>query len=71
MAPPLATDPLQLQARWRERQLDIFFRTGRPIFNIHQGTMHVRSCNNPLFFRDPLLHYIPTHFIQHVERKKD
>ena len=70
MAPPLATDTFQLQALWRERQLDIFFRSGRPIFNIQQDTMHVRSCNNPLFFRDPLLHY-STPFIQRVERKKN
>ena len=67
----LATnDPILRQHIWRQRQLDILFRTGRPIFNIQQDTIHIRSCNNPIFFRDPLIHYIPTTFIQHVERKK-
>jgi hypothetical protein len=68
----LATnDPILRQHIWRQRQLDILFRTGRPIFNIQQDTIHIRSCNNPLFFRDPLsLHYISTSFIQRVERKK-
>ena len=41
------------QSIWREKQLLIFYRTGRPIFNIDETTMHIRSHNNPYFFPDP------------------
>jgi hypothetical protein len=37
---------------WRERQLDIFYRTGRPIYNIDCNTQHLRSHNNPTGYRD-------------------
>jgi len=43
------------QSIWREKQLHIFYRSGRPIFNIDQSTMHIRSHNNPYFFPDPLI----------------
>jgi hypothetical protein len=37
---------------WRERQLDIFYRTGRPIYNIDFNNQHLRSHNNPTVYRD-------------------
>ena len=43
------------QSIWREKQLRIFYRTGRPIFNIDEQTMHIRAHNNPYFFPDPLI----------------
>jgi hypothetical protein len=43
------------QSIWREKQLHIFYRTGRPIFNIDPNTMHIRAHNNPYFFPDPLI----------------
>ena len=49
------------QSRWRDKQLHIFYRTGRPIFNIDEKTMHIRSHNNPYFFPDP-------HIVQHAPR---
>ena len=50
------SDPILRQHIWRQRQLDIFFRTGRPIFNIDPYTIHIRSHYNPGFFQDPLNH---------------
>ena len=49
------------QSLWREKQLHIFYRSGRPIFNIDQTTMHIRSHNNPYFFPDP-------HIVQRAPR---
>jgi len=46
---------------WREKQLDIFYRTGRPIFNMDKHTLHLRSHNNPPYFKEP--HH---QFWQHV-----
>jgi hypothetical protein len=37
---------------WREKQVDIFYRNGRPIFNMTKHTMHLRSHNNPRFFKE-------------------
>lgn len=36
-----------------EKQLDIFYRTGRPIYNITLDTCHLSSHNNPLRFIEP------------------
>ena len=41
------------QHRWRERQLDIFYRTGRPIFNMNINNMHLRTYNNPSMYKEP------------------
>jgi hypothetical protein len=53
--------PHAKQSIWREKQLHIFYRTGRPIFNIDEKTMHIRSHNNPYFFTDP-------HIVQRAPR---
>jgi len=59
------------QSIWREKQLRIFYRTGRPIFNIDEKTMHIRSHNNPYFFPDPHIVQRPPRPIKyHDERKK-
>jgi hypothetical protein len=60
------------QSLWREKQLHIFYRTGRPIFNIDESTMHIRAHNNPYFFPDPLIvQRTPTPIRHDDERKKD
>ncbi len=60
------------QSIWRDKQLHIFYRSGRPIFNIDQNTMHIRSHNNPYFSPDPThLHKIPTPIDHDDERKKN
>ena len=38
------------QSTWRQKQLDIFYRTGKPIFNMTIETQHIRSNNNPHYF---------------------
>jgi hypothetical protein len=38
------------QDKWRQKQLDIFYRSGKPIFNITLETQHIRSNNNPHYF---------------------
>lgn len=40
------------QYYWRERQLNIFYRNGRPIYNIDCNNQHLRSHNNPTYYRD-------------------
>lgn len=37
-------------AKWRQKQLDIFYRTGKPIFNISLETQHIRSNRDPHHF---------------------
>lgn len=38
------------QEKWRQKQLDIFYRTGKPVFTMTLDTQHIRSKNNPYFF---------------------
>tara|TARA_B110000483_G_C17851340_1_gene410504 strand:- start:99 stop:299 length:201 start_codon:yes stop_codon:yes gene_type:complete len=38
------------QNKWRQKQLDIFYRTGKPIFRVTLETIHIRSNNNPNHF---------------------
>ena len=60
------------QSIWRDKQLHIFYRTGRPIFNIDQSTMHIRAHNNPYFFNDTLfVHKIRAPIYHDDERKKN
>jgi hypothetical protein len=63
------------QSIWRDKQLHIFYRTGRPIFNIDETTMHIRAHNNPYFFPDPLIVQRTPRVIKHDdddhERKKN
>ena len=58
------------QSIWREKQLHIFYRSGRPIFNIDQTTMHIRSHNNPYFFPDPLIVQQTPRPIEHDDERK-
>jgi hypothetical protein len=43
---------LQKQENWRQKQLDIFYRTGKPIFTMTMENMHIRNNNNPHFYVD-------------------
>ena len=40
------------QEIWRQKQLDIFYRTGKPIFRVTEKTQHIRSNIDPLYFRE-------------------
>jgi hypothetical protein len=42
----------QKQERWRQQQIQIFYGTGKPIFNITKDTQHIRVHNNPSFYKD-------------------
>ena len=35
---------------WRQKQLDIFYRTGKPIYNVTLETQHIRSNRDPYNF---------------------
>ena len=37
---------------WRQKQLDIFYRTGKPIYNVTLETQHIRSNRDPNYFRE-------------------
>lgn len=41
---------VKAQTKWREKQLDIFYRTGKPIFRVTLETVHIRSNSNPNYF---------------------
>lgn len=46
-------DPVKSkQELWRRKQFEIFYSTGRPIFNIDEETQHLRRHNNPYFHED-------------------
>jgi hypothetical protein len=38
------------QEQWRQKQLDIFYRTGKPIHRITLDTQYLRTNNTPHFF---------------------
>ena len=40
------------QELWRKKQFEIFYASGRPIFNIDEETQHLRRHNNPYFHED-------------------
>ena len=40
------------QELWRQKQLQIFYGNGRPIFNISDETRHIRCHNNPYHHKD-------------------
>jgi len=48
----------QKQEKWRQRQLNIFYKTGRPIFDISVDTEHLRPHNNPHYHRDPAMYQV-------------
>ena len=45
---------LERQELWRQKQFNILYGNGRPIFNIDEETQHIKSHNNPYFQNDPL-----------------
>lgn len=40
------------QEIWRNKQFNIFYGSGRPIFNIDQENEHLRYHRNPYFVKD-------------------
>lgn len=52
------------QEIWRSKQFNIFYGSGRPIFDIDEDTQHLRYHRNPSFLKDYSKHscgknYIP------------
>jgi len=43
---------IEKQEKWRQKQIDIFYRTGKPVFTMTLDTIHIRSHNNPSYFVD-------------------
>jgi len=43
---------IQKQEIWRQKQVQIFYKSGKPIYNITEATQHIRSHNNPYFYKD-------------------
>lgn len=48
----IKTNPIIHQEKWRQRQLNLLYRQGRPIFNVSMETQHLRSHINPYFYID-------------------
>lgn len=48
-------DFIKTHERWRRKQFNIFYGSGRPIFNISTETEHLRSHQNPLYAKDPYI----------------
>lgn len=40
------------QEIWRQKQLDIFYRSGKPIFRVSNSTRHLKSNIDPLSFKE-------------------
>ena len=40
------------QEKWRQKQLNIFYRTGKPIYTMTLENMHLRSKNNSNYYVD-------------------
>jgi hypothetical protein len=57
------------QQQWREQQVDVLYRTGRPIFNINQHTAHLRGHNNPAFYKDLRTDFWKPVFIPYTKHK--
>uniref|UniRef100_A0A6C0FD42 Uncharacterized protein n=1 Tax=viral metagenome TaxID=1070528 RepID=A0A6C0FD42_9ZZZZ len=43
---------MERNERRRQKQVDIFYRTGRPIFKITKDNQHLRRFSNPLYYTD-------------------
>jgi hypothetical protein len=46
------SEAVKKQEIWRQKQIQIFYRSGKPIFTIDNNTQHIRSHNNPYFYKD-------------------
>lgn len=59
--------PQEKQEIWRQKQLHIFYGTGRPIFQMNEHNMHLRKYRDPEFYyylkrrlpREDLRYYTP------------
>lgn len=45
---------LEKQEKWRQKQLDIFYRNGRPIYTMRLHPIHLHKNTNQLFFVEKL-----------------
>jgi len=44
--------PIEKQEIWRQKQIYIFYGSGRPIFNINEKNMHMKSVyDNSYYFQ--------------------
>lgn len=46
------SEAVKKQELWRQKQIQIFYRSGKPIFTVNNNTQHIRSHNNPYFYKD-------------------
>ena len=46
------SESVKKQEIWRQKQIQIFYRSGKPIFTMDEETEHIRSHNNPYFYKD-------------------
>jgi hypothetical protein len=46
------SEAVKKQEIWRQKQIQIFYRSGKPIFTMDEETEHIRSHNNPYFYKD-------------------
>lgn len=56
------------QEIWRNKQFNIFYGSGRPIFDIDEDTQHLRYHRNPSFFKDYNKHSSGRNYIP-IEKK--
>jgi len=43
---------VEKQELWRQKQFQIFYGNGRPIFNINKDTQYIKSHNHPYSYKD-------------------
>ena len=46
------SEAVKKQEIWRQKQIQTYYRSGKPIFTIDNNTQHIRSHNNPYFYKD-------------------
>jgi hypothetical protein len=58
------------QEIWRNKQFNIFYGSGRPIFDINIDTQHLRYHRNPSFLKDYNKHSSGRNYIPIQKNKK-
>ena len=61
----------QKQEIWRQKQIQIFYGSGKPIFTINEETQHIQSHNNPYFYKDKYASDKPKTVIENKRHKED
>jgi|UniRef100_A0A6C0CJN6 hypothetical protein len=48
--------PKEKQEIWRQKQIYIFYGSGRPIFNINEKNMHIKSVYDNSYYFQKYIH---------------